>query len=192
MTKKRILAYIIDILIMLIFISIVSLFFDNNIEILNIELNTLNELMMNNEISFSEYFNQYSIIIYDIHTIQVPIYIILAFYIFGYFVMMPYFFDGQTIGKYYLKLKIESHKEELLKLSDLLFRSFIIDGLAFILISLSLLFIVPDTIYFTMISILAIIQVFLVIKTLFVLLYKRDELALHEVISQTKIVEVKK
>lgn len=191
---KRFLAYFVD----LVLFSIIFFFLENlisdtsNMVSLQNELNQVNEKFLMHNISFSQYFKQFSMIFYDIQQIKVPFYLVNCFLLLGYFVLIPYFFHGQTFGKYLFHLRIVREDSEELMLNDLLIRNFIVNGLSFFLLSLVLLFIVSNQVYFLFVSILGFIQILLVIISGFMVLYRKDNLALEDQLSHTKVInEVK-
>src|SRR5574344_1351250 len=123
--KKRFLAYLIDIIIFSLILIIIGKIIpkSNNLANLNNELNHINESFLGHSVSFNTYFNQFSILMYDISKEQIPLNIISAFLIVFYFVFIPYFFDGKTLGKMILKIKVCRSDNECLMLNDLLIRN---------------------------------------------------------------------
>lgn len=187
MAKKRIFAYIFDFLLMII---ILNFFTNYDINELNVQLNEITDQYFIHEINFSTYFYNYSLIMHDITEIQINSFIISIFYILIYHILVPYFFDGQTIGYYIFKIR-RTNKEDKITLKSLIRVSLIVNGLGYALLSLILFYIIPDNYYFPVISFLAFIQICLVIQILFMVLYKGNKLTIHEKISQTFIEEVK-
>ncbi len=187
---KRLSAYIIDIIIFAIIIVLIGNNFinKNNISKLNQQLNNINEQSIKKEISTFQYIKEYSNIIYQIDKEEVLINIVYIIVIIIYFVLFPYFIQGKTIGLYLLKLKIVRNDGELLTLNNLLIRNFIINGLAYLSLSLVIIYIFNGITYFTIASILGIIQLGLVIKSGYMVLYNKDRLGLQDILSQTKII----
>lgn len=188
--SKRIIAYIIDMLIFVAIIMIVGLFVkdNNNIATLNLELNSINELALNHEISITTYLNRFASIMQDMDLEKVLINILNCVFIMIYFVAIPYFFDGQTLGKRVMKIKVIRKDQELLMLNDLIVRNLIINGLGFLLISLCLLYITPSIVYLIITLLLGLLQVILVLITLFMVIYRQDKRGLHDVLGNTLVV----
>ena len=191
--KNRALAYLIDMLLFIIVILICTTFLksNQNVAVLNLELDTINELALNHEISINTYLNRYADIMHNLDQEKVMINLINCIFIMGYFVMLPYFFEGRTLGKKILGLKVKRRDGELLMLSDLIIRNLIINGLGFMLIFLCILYIAPSMIYFIIATLLGILQILLVIVSVFMVIYRKDNRGLHDVLSETMVVREK-
>ena len=188
--SKRLFAYIIDIMLLSILLLLVNVIVpkNNNIKSLNVELDTLNEQYLNDEISFNKYLNDYSNISYDLDKQNVIYTIVNIVFVIVYFIIVPYFFNGKTLGKKVLKIKVT--KENKLTITGLLIRNLIINGLAYMFISLLLLYILPAYSYFITTTILSLIQLVLMIIILIGLIKNNDNLVIHDKLSHTKVVNL--
>jgi len=101
---------------------------------------------------------------------------------------MPYFLNGQTLGKKLLKIKVA--EENKLTITSLVIRNLIINGLGYMLITLLLIYTMPANIYFIITSILSIVQLVLMIIILIGLIKNNDNLVIHDKLSHTKVVNV--
>ena len=112
--KKRLLAYVIDLLIIgLCFGPIVmSKEKDENLMKLRSELNIVNELRANKEYKASEHFERYTVITQQIDQECIIYKVLNIIFILGYFTILPYFWNGQTIGKRVMKIKVMSEEDE--------------------------------------------------------------------------------
>ncbi len=185
MKKKRFLALMIDIIILLLIFKTISLLFVNPYQV---ELTTLSERFINNEIGYSEFLYGYININYYIAKNNVVINIIQMVIMTIYFVLIPYINNGSTIGKILFKIKVDKQDGKL-KITDLLIRSFIINGNLYLLILLILLPFVNSLLYFTIENILGIMQIIVVIISGFMVLYKKDNLGLHDILTKTVVKE---
>ena len=161
-----------------------------NVTNLNGELSSLSESFLSKEISISVYFNQYAGLI---HSLDKELFLSNLFnfmLMIGYFVILPFYYNGQTLGKKILKIKVVKDDGEL-TMNDLLIRNIIINGLLFSLIGFAIIFITSDIAYFTMISILGIIEFLLVIISVFMVLYRHDKKGLHDLWCKTSVIEEK-
>lgn len=188
--KKRLVAYIIDVLIVSLVFSILTMFIkeSSNLVNLNNELNTISENYLNQTITMSEYFKQFSSVEYLVNKEMFLQNLFNLVLMIGYFIILPYYYNGQTIGKKIMKIKIVKEDGKL-GINDLVLRGLIANGILITLIELSLIFLVKDTTYILTVSIFDFVQFLLVIISTFMILYRKDKKALHDVICKTLVVE---
>ena len=194
MKYKRIIAYLVDmILICAVALIISNLLHNKNIDVLMVEMNTLNSDLFSKKVNIVTYFNHYSDVIRDIDRQKILINFIVVTIMFGYFVILPFKNKGQTLGKMIMKIRV-TKKEEITVL-DYVIRSFLINGILYMIIILICACILPAFSYFLTVSILGFIQIILVISSAFMILYKKNERSLEDIITKSEIVfidEVKK
>ena len=187
---KRLSAYIIDIILVSLIFSILTAFIpeSSNVTTLNNEIGKTSENFLNGAITTKEYFNQTIILS---HSLDRELFLSNLFnfvLMIGYFVILPYYYNGQTIGKKILKIRIAKDDNKL-SINDLLIRGIIVNQFAYTLISLSSVFLINDSIYFGLITILGFIQFLLVIISIFMIIYRKDKKALQDIISNTRVIE---
>lgn len=187
--SKRISAYLIDaIIVSIIFSGLIMLIPQNrNITVLESELTTLNEEYLKEEMSLEVYTNRYASIISSLDKENVLVVIIDILVLLGYFVMLPYYWDGKTIGMKIFKIRIKKDKGKL-SLNDLIIRCLIINGIGCSMISLCFVYLLPDYSYFVLSTILGIIQLLLVIISGFMVIYRQDKKGIHDMLSGTQVV----
>ena len=187
---KRLGAYILDAIIVSLIFSVLTMFIkeSNNLINLNNQLNTISENFINKTKTMKEYFNQYSSIEYLISKEMFLQNLFSLILMIGYFVILPYYYNGQTIGKKLMKIKIVKEDDKL-TINDLALRSLLSNGIAMTFIELALIFLIKDTAYFITISILSFIQFLLVITSIFMILYRKDKKALHDIVCKTLVVD---
>ena len=187
--SKRLCAYFIDaIIVSIIFNCIVMLVPTNrNITVLQSELTTLNEEYLKEDMAIEVYTNRYASIISSLDKENVLVAIIDILVLLGYFVLVPYYWDGKTIGMKLFKIRIKKEKEKL-SLNDLIIRCLIINGIGCSMISLCFVYILPDYPYFVLSTILGIIQLLLVIISGFMVIYRHDKRGIHDLVSGTGVV----
>ncbi|MFV0249694.1 MAG: RDD family protein [Bacilli bacterium] len=186
---KRFSAYLIDILLLGLILMLIFYFMpeSKNVSSLHNDLNLINENFLNNEIETIEYLNKYSSIMYRLDKDRLIFTIINFIAIFVYFVLVPYFYKGKTLGNYILGLEIKS-KFKKLKIKQLIIRNIIINGLGYLLTSIILVLLLNNNSYFYLLSIFAFTQLILVIVSIFMIIYRHDKRGLHDILSQTKVV----
>lgn len=185
----RLMAYLIDLIIISLIVSVVSIpFEDKNIENLNKEYNDIVDKYTNNKIDNNEFINQYMDISYDLNYKMVPINIINLSIIILYYVIYQSKNNGQTIGKKLMKIKIISNDVSDITTNDYVFRSFILNGLLISILDLILILFVNRKYYFYLSFPLQIIQIILILITVFMILFRKDGRGLHDKVSNMKVI----
>lgn len=189
--KKRLLAYLIDIVLIAIIVFLLGTLLpkNNNIDILNKELNDTTDRYFSKQINFSVYFNQVALIFKDLDEARIMYSVINAILIFIYFIFVPYFFDGKTIGKKILKIKTVRNDKECLSLKNLVIKNMIDTGLMYMLFSLALIYILPSMSYFIFTLVLSILQISLMTISVFMIIKRKDKRGLNDILSGTKVIE---
>ena len=194
MFRKRLVAYIIDF-----FILGVILFFigfviptGSNVIKLNDELQTISNNFMNGDVSVITYINQYSVIAYNLDReiflstlIDVVVSII-------YFVVVPLYNNGQSIGKRFTNIRIVGADSECVSSNSLILRYLFMNGIGVSILSMCFLFVLSDFNYLIGISFLSFLQFLVVIISIFMVLYRNDERSLPDLIAGTKVIGVEK
>lgn len=191
---RRILAYIFDIVIMFVFLHLIKNYIPKTLNIinLNLEMNSINELLFSKKISFITYINRYAIIIHDLDKENILLSIFNSIYIIIYFVIIPYFNKSRTLGKTLFNLKIEKCDKSKLTVDDLLLRSMVTTGLLYLLFTLVSVYVFNGLVYFAIVIILGIIQTLLLIISIFMVIYRKDDKGLQDLLARTKVVLNKK
>ena len=185
---RRILAFLIDFaLVTIVGVAISSLLpKNNNIDVLNREFNDTVSNMEN--VSFSVSFNQMALIYKDLDQARIMYSVINAVMIFIYFIFIPYFFDGKTVGKKILKIKTVRNDKECLSLKNLVIKNMIDTGLMYMLFSLMLIYILPGYSYFIFVIALSILQISLIVASICMIIKRKDKRGLNDILSGTKVV----
>lgn len=188
MKWKRIIAYLIDFAILSIFILLISSFVKtSNIDHLQIEMNALNEQFLTKKVDFITYLNYYSIILHDMDMQRIVIHLIGILYMSLYYIVLPYKNKGRTLGK--MIMHIEVYQKGKLHISTFIKRSMLINGFAYVLLSTLFVLILPSFSYLLTISILAIFQIILVFTSGFMILYREDGKAVHDLLTASHVRE---
>lgn len=184
--RKRVFCYILDFFIIAIIGWILSMVVPKSTEYISAQndMSILSERYLNSEISFSEYFNQYSILAKEIdqnNILYVSIYFVSVLI---YFIVVPLYLKGRTLGMLLLKLTVKDKSKNLFKV--VLIRGIVAYGVLYYLFGLMIL-LVPGRLYFIILTILAIIQILVVIYSIFMIKYRDDKRSLADILSNSNI-----
>ena len=171
---KRLTAFVLDMVIITIVVSLISIPFtmnNQNNKKIDEELNTIVENFKEEKISSKEYFHQVLDLSYEQQRQNGIVSIIgIIVYIF-YFIVLPVYYEGRTIGKKVLKIKIVSDKKEL-TMNQVMFRNMINN---FILIDLLLIVISIGSkdMFINGYLILISIQYIIIITSIIMIIYQK-------------------
>lgn len=187
---KRLVAYTIDMFIVGLVISIISYNFDTTrLEKLSDKSIKLMNSFTNGDISSDKYFFEYADILYKVNKANVNSNLLgLVIYV-GYFVLFQFFNGGATIGKKLLKIKVVSQGGGEVSLWQMIVRTSIINGIVPLALSLILVFTTKGLVFLTLSSVVGLFENIFVIICVFMLLYKSDCLALHDIMSRSVVIE---
>jgi uncharacterized RDD family membrane protein YckC len=161
----------------------------SNVANLNTELNNINDLLFSKKINLLTYYNRYSTVVHSVDKENILYSIMDAIYILIYFVIIPTFAHGKTLGKKIFNIKVVKTDKSKLTCDDLLMRSMVVNGLLYLLFSLVAVFVFSDIIYFAIEIILGIIQTFLLITSVFMVIYRKDDKGLQDLLAKTRVVD---
>lgn len=190
--SKRFSAFIIDLIIITCLSSVISFVIpkNENVKKMSNEINEITQNYVDGKIKDKEYINKTAPLTYRIDKENFILSIIGILITILYYVVFAFIKGGQTIGKKLIGIKVVKQKGDL-TINDMIFRSFIINSLLYSLISLVLLFTTKDISYLYSTVILSYIQLGLVVVSALMVLIRKDNLALQDVITKTKVIEVK-
>ena len=189
---RRIEAFLLDILIFAIALEMLSLVFptNNNVVKLNKEFNTITDNYLNGDLEYSKFIHEAGNIEYLVDREQIFYNVMNVILVIIFFVFIPFLNNGSTLGKKVMKLKIVDKEGNKPSMNILIIRSLIFNSLGYLLITLAAIFIVKDYNYFILTIILSIIELLLVIISIFMILYRSDKRGVHDFIAGTKVVKI--
>ena len=187
MKGRRFLAYIIDTVLIILLIGFIGNLLNNtNMDTLHVELSSLNESLLTKDINFVTYLNHYSDILCDLDKQKVLGNIIGIIFMIMYFVIVPFFTKGRTLGKWLCKIRM--YKETGMTMNDYIIRALLINGLGYMLLSVFLVFLLPPFSYFLTVSILGFIQIILVLASGFMVLYKKSGTDIEDLLTNSEVI----
>ena len=108
-----------------------------------------------------------------------------------YFVVIQYYFDGQTLGKKIMKLKVAANNKPLNILNYLL-RSLILNEVLINMLSIFFIIILSKNNFLLYSKISYVITYVIELIIVFMIIFTKDNRGLHDMIANTKVVETNK
>ena len=106
-----------------------------------------------------------------------------------YFVIFQYLNNGKTIGKAIYKLKVQSYSGKKASFLQLLIRYLILVGILTSIISIVSIFILPMSKCLNVLSVVQSIDNILIISCLLMIIFKKDNRGLHDLLGNTCVIE---
>lgn len=194
MFKKRLCAFVIDIVLVFLIVSFIEFFIPNSENVTNLsdQMLSINNSFINGNIDVKTFINQYSSVSYSLERELFLSTLISVVINVLYFVVYPLYNGGQSFGKKYMDIKIVSNNGEEVNSNQLVLRYLFMNGIGSTIIGLCFVFLVKDLTYVYIASILSFLQFIVAISSIFMVLYRNDKRSLPDLIAGTKVIEVKK
>jgi len=106
-----------------------------------------------------------------------------------YFIVIQFYFGGQTLGKKILKLKVISNNDKKLNIVNFLIRSLLVNELFINVLNVIFLLVLSKGNYLVYNKIIYVITYILEMAILFTIVFDKNNRGLHDYISNTKVVE---
>jgi len=187
---ERLGAYIIDILIVSLLLGLIGYGLPNNTDDINDSLVLLEEQYMNDEITMDVYLEESYELIYELQDeSKLSSFIGVALTV-AYFVVFQALYNGQTLGKKLLKLRVvDCDSKQNIGIVRMLIRSlFTLSIFSSVLNLILLLFMSKETYIATYMIIFLIEYVFIIIAVILIL-YRKDKRGLHDLMAKTCVVK---
>ncbi len=188
----RCLAYIIDGFLVLFLSALLSAPFVNSDQMLELaeESRSIVQKYSQNEMTEQEYLVEASNLEYKMSRSMelISIFIILVSVV--YYVVLPIFLNGQTLGKKIFGMKIISTYGDL-NANQLIFRAFLADFLLLNIISVLFLMFASRNIYLNCIELFTLAQYTITFASIIMVIVNKEGLAIHDGLVHTKVVKVK-
>ena len=197
LTLKRVIAYLMDFLFITILVSLIV-----NIKIINPYLDKYrdtydeyNKLITNvNENKLDTESDEYKTKIvdltYDLNKYRVVSASISSILSLGYFGVLQYILKGQTLGKKIMKVKVTSVSDKKLNILNFLTRSVILNNILFSIILIVGVYVFNKNNYYNLSLIVYYIELLVMSLIVLMIVLRKDNRGLHELITNTKVVAV--
>ncbi len=190
--SQRLLAFIVDFLLLSILINLITMFVPVNSTATKLykEQNEVIENYLDGNISMEEYVNQLVDLGYDISKQTVIVSLVSIVISLLYYVVYPCYNNGQTLGKKLFKIKIKKLNNKELSMNDLLIRSMINNSILVNIINIILVLFLNKDLYLSSSSLILGIQYLVLIISVFMIAFSKNSQGLHDKIVNTEVVVV--
>ena len=190
MFSQRVLAFLIDLLLLSIICSLITMFVPVNDTATKLydEQNRVLEGYVEGTVSMEEYVNQMVDLGYDISKQTVIISIVGVVISLLYYVVYPCYNNGQTFGKKLMKIKIKKTNDKELSMNDLLIRSMINNSILVNIINVILVLFLSKNLYLSTSSLVSFIQYLVLIISLIMIAFTKNAQGLHDKVCKTEVV----
>lgn len=192
MFSQRVLAFLIDLFILSIITSLITMFIPINDTATKLyeEQNRVLEGYVEGTVPMEEYVNQMIDLGYDISKQTVIISIVSIVISLLYYVVYPCYNNGQTFGKKLMKIKIKKTNDKELSMNDLLIRSMINNSVLVNIINVILVLFLSKDLYLSTSSLVGVIQYIVLIISLIMIAFTKNAQGLHDKVVHTEVVMV--
>lgn len=191
--KRRLTAYLIDLVLLSMLISLTLVIFPNDNKIIienNSKISELSENLLNDKITNVEYLKTYAQYNYNIEKSQLRMSIFNIIYIMFLYILIPIFSKGQTVGKIITRIKVINDDNTNIKTNKIFIRSLFTIFLIYPLIMVPLIYLNSSILYFVISLILTLIEFLLVLFSIFMVLYRHDKKGLHDILTKTEVIRI--
>ena len=191
---KRVVAYLIDIIIVTLLATAISMvFIDNtNYKKQSEELMDLTRKYSAGEITKEEYNASYDNLNYYLTKEGVGTSIINCSVALVYYVILCFFCHGITLGKFLMKLQIVSANDKELNMGNYLIRGLLVNLILSNLVSIIFVYALSKETFISIYpKVSSVLSLFLLATILFIM-YRDDGRGLHDLLSNTKVINTKK
>ena len=191
---KRAVAYLIDLIIVMLISGIISTVFIKNDNYKN-ESQKLLELTSKytqNEITKEEFTKEYDSINYYLTKDSVGVTIATLGISIAYYVVLCFYCGGITLGKHIMKLAIVSANDKKLNLGHFLLRALLVNLILSNILSVVLVLTLDKDIFISIYPKVSNVLTIFLLVTLVVIMYREDGRGLHDLIANTRVISTKK
>lgn len=189
---KRILAYLIDILIVTCIATILTMFIPVSEEYVN-QMNELNEVLedySSGDISETEYLEKFNDISYIVNKESVQVSVVSVVLSIIYFVVLAYYMNGQTLGKKITRIKVVSSNSKKLTMNNYLIRSLLVDSILINTISIVTILFLEKSSYLKVYDVISTIFGAVYVIIFAMILFRQDGRGLHDLLANTKVISL--
>lgn len=185
---KRLGAYLLDFIIVTFIVSIITVNFKTNNEIIN-KMSSLISDVASEEITLEEYSNQIFEINYEYQRAIVPSTIVSVVINVVYFIVFAFLNKGQTLGKKIFKIKVVNQDGKNPSIWNMLLRSIWLYGIITGIVNIIGVYILNVKLFNYTSTTANYIYYGFIIISFFMVIYKKDGRGIHDIIGRTSVKE---
>ena len=186
----RLLAYIIDIILVGLTASVICSALPKNNSAYESELTSLQNELINGEITADKYIEEYKDVLYNNNKdnkVETAVSFLLTI---GYFVVFQYMNNGQTLGKKMLKIRVvDNNTNKSPTVLKGLVRTVIVFNIVSSFASLVLINYLSKSAYISTYITISEIEYLLITMSIIFIIFRKDGRGIHDLISNTKVIE---
>lgn len=109
-----------------------------------------------------------------------------------YFVVLQFYFNGQTLGKKIMKLRVVSNDNKNINIFSFLIRSLIVNEIFISSLNLICILFLSKNVYFTYSKVIYFVTYFIEILIVFTIIFSKDNRGIHDILANTKVIYERK
>lgn len=191
---KRILAFALDILIVSLVVTILTrgIGLDPYLKKYDEKYKEYTKLVENSNKESSAQDKDYIIdVYYDVYQYRVVSSAISVTVLILYFGLVQCLWDGQTIGKKVMNVKVVSNKDKKLNIFNFLLRVIILNSIIFAIINIMLVYITNGSTFYYITYYLSLLQSLVYVINILMVVLRKDNRGLHDMVAGTKVIDLK-
>ena len=186
----RLLAFLIDMIILIVISSILTQgLISKKTEKLNDKLQNSITEYTSGEITVDDYMTQVQDITYELQKTSFAANLVETLLFIAYFIVFQFLNKGQTLGKKLIKIKVVNEEDDEANIFQIIIRTLFVDQILINLLLVILVKVLTKSTYMQVYYIVTAIYYLFILVTCIMMLYRKDKLSLHDIMSRTKVVK---
>lgn len=189
---KRIIAFVIDIVIVSLVVSLINLLpLDPYKDKYKDSYEKYNEVVQKStEDEKNDYKDEIIELNYEVYKYRTYSSMFSAAALILYFGVLPLVMNGQTLGKKIMKLRVVSNNEKKLNFWKYLIRIVILNNIWLSLINVGAVYVVSGVKFYYVTYVISMLSSLIYMLNLIMVMFRKDNRGLHDMVAGTKVIEV--
>lgn len=189
---KRIIAFVIDIVIVSLVVSLINLLpLDPYKDKYKDTYEKYNEVVQKStEDEKNDYKGEIIELNYEVYKYRTYSSMFSATALILYFGVLPLVMNGQTLGKKIMKLRVVSNNEKKLNFWKYLIRIVILNNIWLSLINIGAVYVVSGVKFYYVTYVISMLSSLIYMLNLIMVMFRKDNRGLHDMVAGTKVIEV--